>query len=85
MGTGYTPTPPDNCCEYLNWCSDALLVATETFTLLPSHGLQHFVPDIVTVKAVFSGLFIVTAQGEKKDILNHLNIIKTTQNKQLVN
>lgn len=68
MGTGYTPTPPGNGCEYLNWGSDALLVATETFTLLPSHGLQHFVPDIVTVKAVFSGLFIVTAQ-EKRDIL----------------
>lgn len=47
---------------YLNWCSDALLVATKTFTLFPAHGLQHFVPNIVTVEAVFSGLFVVTVQ-----------------------
>lgn len=69
MGTGYTLTPPGNFCEYLNGCSDALLVATKTFTLLPPHGLQHFVPNIVTVKAVFSGLFIVTAQKGKKVVI----------------
>lgn len=68
------------CSGYLNWCSDALLVATETFTLLPTHGLQHFVPNIVTIKAIFSRLFIVTAREEKKGHFNHMT--KYTQNEQ---
>lgn len=58
-----TPTPEGGFFNlYLNWCSDALLVATKTFSLFPAHGLEHFVPNIVTVEAIFGGLFIVTVQ-----------------------
>lgn len=69
---------PGHFCGYLNWCSDALLVATKTFTLLPAHGLQHLVPDIVTVETIFSGLFVVTAKGGKKrNILSIFILINT--------
>lgn len=52
--------------SYLNRRCDALLVASKTFTLFPAHGLEHFVPNIVTVKAIFSGLFIVTIKDEQQ-------------------
>lgn len=52
--------------SYLNRRCDALLVASKTFTLFPTHGLEHFVPNIVTVKAIFSGLFIVTIKDKQQ-------------------
>lgn len=73
-----TTTLPGHLCVYLNWCSDALLVATETFTLFPAHGLKHFVPNVVTIEAVFSGLLVVTV-CVKMGNTGHLNIVEQTR------
>lgn len=47
--------------------SDALLVAPQTFALLPAHRLQHFVADIITSQTIFGGLFIVPVDERRQD------------------
>lgn len=73
-----TTTLPRHLCVYLNWCGDALLVAAKTFALFPAHSLKHFVPDVVTVEAIFSGLLVVTVHVKMGNI-DHLNIVEQTR------
>ena len=49
---------------HLNGCGDALLVASQALAFPPAHRLQHLVPNVVTVQAVFGGLLIITAVTE---------------------
>ena len=46
---------------------DALLVAPQTLALLPAHGLQHLVADVVTRESIFRGLLIVPVRGGRGD------------------
>lgn len=48
-------------------CCDALLVAPQALALLPAHGLQHLVADVVTREAIFRGLLIVPVKEGRWD------------------
>lgn len=48
---------------YRDGSRDSLLVAPQALALLPAHGLQHLVADVVARQAVLRGLLVVPARS----------------------
>lgn len=56
--------------SYLNGCCDALAFSSQARTFPPAHGLQHLVPNITVVKAIFGGLLVIPAE-RRKELTSH--------------
>lgn len=63
---------------YLNGCCDALAFSSQARTFPPAHGLQHLVPYITVVKAIFGGLLVIPA-GRRGELTRYPHCSRCTE------